>query len=143
MNLDLLTGRVFLRFSTGKKDDPTVVETDFPEINSAKAYLTANMRDFMLGFLDDFVNHKKHIIEAGNHIKQAKALEACVSALYDMHQKRQSLLTICTRVIAGWAFFVQIMPDPNNNSYQSSLHNLDFLKQFCENVVNRKFPIIN
>jgi hypothetical protein len=111
---------------------PTEVNRTFTDFESAKRHIEANQRDWLLGELDKFVNHKRHIIEGGNHGNQLAALKVVDSAIADFHTKQCSLRTICERVLKGIGWFEAILPVAQNPSHESSRLTLRELHTFCE-----------
>lgn len=101
----------------------------------AVAYLDKEARDWFLLCLENFVNHKKHIITDDTHPQWAN-LKTCELAL-EAYQKYQTN-KICFKFLRGYNHFVGILPHPNNNSFASSEHDLKELKNFCEDFLKFK-----
>lgn len=127
--LNLLNQEVEVDYSFSVKDEEKKKTEIFKDIYSANAYLETSMRIWFLQSLEDFINHKKHIIHAA-HQEQNDALSICLQA-YDKYDK-SALATIVPLFLTGFKWFVKILPSDKNPSYQSSLHNLMELKKFCE-----------
>lgn len=130
---DLLADKVLCSFSFAIKDQEVTTDKEFPNLGTCNAYLEKAGRDWFLGCLEDYVNHKKHIIESGNHQDQMPALETCMNAVAAYY--KMELKNIIPKFLNGRNWFVKILPSDNNPSYKNSLINLQELIQFCE-----KFP---
>jgi hypothetical protein len=140
MSHDMLNNKFEIEFTLIKGNENKTIIQRFNDRTSAELYLYANMRDFILGLLDDYVNHKKHIIEAGNHPNQIKPLAICTDALTRFHAGYKSLETIADQFIKGYNWFETILPAQQNPSYQSSIEALEIIKNFCLNVIAKKLP---
>ena len=133
-NHNLLTNTfdIVTQFALGNRPLKTV-HLSFNTKQDAEAYLLGDKRTWLIGCIEDYINHKKHIIEAGNGTEeQKKALTACLNFYNDIYTKALAIETICTRFIKGKAYFNAILPNQNNSSYASSLNNLTELINFCE-----------
>lgn len=137
---DLVNNKIELQFTLIKGEENKTITQRFNDRTSAEIYLYANMRDFLLGVLDDYVNHKKHIIEAGNHPNQIKPLAICTDALTRFHNGFKSLETIADQVLKGFEWFETILPAQQNPSYNSSVQALQTIKNFCLTVMAKKLP---
>jgi hypothetical protein len=107
----------------------------FSKPENAIAYIDKEARDWFLPHLENFVNHKKHIITE-KHPEQFKVLQTCENAL--LHYEKMATNTICSKFLAGFKYFEGILPHPHNNSYESSAAHLWELKKFCENFLKFK-----
>lgn len=115
------------------KREARVCPTTWETKDAAEKYLIGEQRDWLIQCLEDYIMHKKHIIEAGNGTEeQKKALTACLNFYNDIYTKALAIETICTRFIKGKAYFNAILPNQNNSSYAGSLNNLTELINFCE-----------
>ena len=141
-NQDLLTGGILVRYNFGLKDQVKEMRESFSGLQAARLYIYASARDWLLGALDDYTAHKKHIIEAGSHADQAQALKIVDNALADFHAQRQKLERICERTLKGSEWFYKILPVQSNPSYESSLKNLSEILAFCTQVNEKKFPVL-
>lgn len=137
---NILNNTTHLEFTINLNGEPKKIDQTFNNQISAQAFLYSNMRDYLLGILDDYVNHKKHIIESGNHPNQVKPLQICIDALDRFHRSRLSIETIADQFIKGFIWFEIILPAQQNPSYQSSLQNLIAIKNFCNTINNKKLP---
>lgn len=107
----------------------------FKSKQDAEAYLLSEQRDWLIQCLEDFIMHKKNIIEASQSStdEQKKALKICLDFYNQIHDKKLSIQTIAQRFIKGLEYFNAIMPNKNNSSYESSVNNLTELTNFCKN----------
>lgn len=135
---NLLNDQYRVQFVINIDGTPKMVDHEAPSFDKAKYYLIACARDYILGLLDDYVNHKAKIINSGNHRDQLPALQMVQNVLMDFHQKRVSLENICQRVLKGKDFFIKILPHPNNPSYKSSDANFNEIMNFCTKALNTK-----
>ena len=137
---NILTQKTELQFTVNINAEPKQITQTFAQKEAALAFLNSNMRDYLLGVLDDYVNHKKHIIQAGNHPNQLKPLQICEDALFRFHKNFLSLATIADQFLKGFEWFETILPAQQNPSYQSSLETLTYLKNFCTTIKNNQLP---
>lgn len=100
----------------------------FSSKDAGVAFVTREGRDWFLGQLEAYVNHKKHIITSA-HPEQEAALKVCENALE--HYFKWELPNIAEKFIGGFKYFQSILPHPRNAGYESSLHNLNELYKFC------------
>lgn len=135
---NLLENSFRVKFGFAAKEDYKEFERVFTHYSEAKNHVTGAARDWFLGVLDDYVNHKAKIIQAGNHEGQKKPLAMIQNVLLDFHQNRISLVNICQRVIKGQEFFKQILPHSNNKSYESSVENYDGIINYAHKILNTK-----
>lgn len=126
-----VTSEVIANISFKIKDEIQYVEKHFPDKDFAKNYILKSKKIWFLASLEDYINHKKMIIESSNTVpERAKALSVCINAYNDY--QNLGLDMIAKRFVTGKTFFEIILPNPNNNSYESSKHNLTELIAFCE-----------
>ena len=126
-----ITGEVNAQISFGITEDLETLEKPFPNVEFANAHIGKAKRDWFLFALEKFVNHKKQVIENSQpDANKQKALQVCLSVYNDFCVK--GLDTIAKRFLAGKAYFETILPNNNNNSYNSSKENLNELIKFCE-----------
>lgn len=130
---NLINNSVHVKYSFNIKDEIKTYTQTFADLQSANAYLTASARDWFLGTLENYINHKKHIIEAA-HLEKVNNLAICLNA-YEYYQKWQ-MQTICAKFLVGFKYFENILPNPNNNSYNSSVEALQGLKIVAEAFKN-------
>jgi hypothetical protein len=128
---------VTVSFTLPVDGQPTNVSRTFTDFESAKRHIEANQRDWLLGELDKFVNHKRHIIEGGNHGNQLAALKVVDNAIADFHARQRSLRTICECLLRGFNWFEEILPVAKNPSHQGSRENLAEIKNFCETFLKQ------
>lgn len=125
-----ITGRALVEIQFQMLAEPRALLHPFSSAEAAKQYIAHEKRDWLLGCLEAFVNHKKHIIEASNSEEKRKSLQVCLAAL-EKYQGRETK-NICEGFIKGFKYFEDILPNHNNGSYTSSIANLQELKRFCE-----------
>jgi hypothetical protein len=113
-----------------KRNDIKTFTATFENDAKANLYLEKAARDWFLGCLDNWVKHKEIIICAANHHHQLSALQICKQACD--HYQKQALKTICSKFLNGYNWFVKILPNHLNPSYQTSLEDLLQLQTFCE-----------
>jgi hypothetical protein len=132
--LDCLSGKVNVKYEFGFKEETAKKHTTFANLVSANAYLDASARDWFLGAIEIYINHKKHIIEAA-HPEQTPALKICLQA-YD-HYCKMSIDTIAEKFVKGYDWFIKILPSDSNPSYKTSLGDLNELKLFCDSHLKK------
>lgn len=125
-----ITNEVFIQFSFALKEELKAMEKFFPTKQFALTYIESEKRSWLLIALEDFVLHKKHIIENGNNEDQKKALQICLNALIAYEKK--STENICQLLLKGVKYFEAILPNPNNPSHKSSIDNLNEIIKFCQ-----------
>ena len=126
-----ITGEVMAQLSFGLKEAVQTFEKFFPDREFAKNYILKAKKDWFLMALEDYILHKKKIIESTPpNAERQKALAVCLNAYHDYNTL--GLEMIAKRFVTGITFFEIILPSPNNNSYESSKHNLNELITFCE-----------
>jgi len=135
LNHDLLHKSYHLEYCFAIGSELKKTEVTFTDKETLSHYLYNSQRDWLLACLENFVNHKKHIIESGKHDSQKLALQGWVLCLEDIHNKKQHLKTVCDRTIKGYLFLLQLLPAKENPSYQNSLINLQEIKKFCDNYL--------
>ncbi len=128
-----LTGQVFSQISfNGSPHDKT-----FPSVEYAKNFLQKSKKDWFLQSLEDFVNHKKLIINNSQvSPEKQKALQVCIEA-YNTYCNK-SLEAITSGFLRGKKYFEAILPHTSNDSHESSLNNLNELIKFCETESNKE-----
>jgi len=115
------------------KREARVCPTTWETKDAAEKYLIGEQRDWLIQCLEDYIMHKKHIIEAGQPTEdQKKSFIICKNFYDEIYAKSLSIQTIATRFLKGLQYFTNILPSSNNASYQSSLHNLNELTTFCK-----------
>lgn len=124
-----ISGACLAEVSFKMKDEPRTFLHPLSSVDSAVAYLDKEARDWFLPCLENFVNHKKHIISTEQH-PQWKNLQTCQMAL--QHYEKYETNKICHKFLIGYTHFVGILPHPHNDSFESSEHDLKELKTFCE-----------
>lgn len=130
--VDAIKGSVMLEasFSLGKDGGKIVCyHKVFTSVENAIGYIENERRDWFLQAIEDYIHHKRHIINATGNAEEKQALLVCLQA-YD-HYCKKSLETCCAAFIKGFTWFEKILPNPKNQSFESSLHNLNELKKFC------------
>lgn len=139
--MDMFTGQVSARYSFTAKDgaEHKNFENTFASPQAARAYLSGLRRDLLLQWLDDYVNHKQHIIVSGQHTQQDAPLQRCIDGLKYFHANNSDLYTICRMFLKAYPVFEAILPHPNNASHQSSRERLEQLKRFCEACQREKW----
>lgn len=131
---NMLTQQVHVKYSFQLHEGLKEIKETYANIYTANAELNKHMRDWILAALEDYIKHKKHIIESAPRPDQAADLLICINALISFEGK--SLETIMQRFMKGFDYFIRILPADTNPSYQSSIANLAQLKLFC--VTNLK-----
>jgi hypothetical protein len=104
--------------------------------DTALAYVDKEARDWFFGVLEDYVNHKRHIIEAGKHENQLKPLQICKEALSGFEKLATN--KCCHHFLRGFDHFKAILPSPNNPSYEGSCLALEEMKKFCTEFLKFK-----
>lgn len=137
--LDILTKQVSAKYSFSMDDERKHFETTYPNLQAAQSQLRQAAKDWVLGALDQYVNHKKHIIEAYNSKLQNDALKAIKTVLTSFHAPGVSLQTICQRFLNGIEYFKIILPSESNPSFLSSRENLEQITLFCNTFSNFNF----
>lgn len=125
-----ITGEVIAQISFSLGDQSDACEKLFPTQQFANDYIYKAKRDWFLIALENFVMHKKQIIEANADATKQKALQVCLNAYNDFCNK--GLETITKRFLDGKKYFDAILPHSNNASHQSSIETLNELIKFCE-----------
>jgi len=131
-----ITGSVFVEVSFQINEDLKVLLYPFSNADNANAYLRKEKRDWLLGCLEKFVQHKRHIIEVSNSEEKKKELTVCLDAL--IAYEKMETETICKKFVNGIKYFQSILPGPQNGSYQNSIDNLNEIKKFCETELTQK-----
>lgn len=128
-----ITGRALVEVQFQMLEEPRACLHPFSSAEAATQYIEREARDWLLGCLEAYVQHKKHIIEVSTSEEKRKELQVCLQAL----EKYQGYATetVCQKFLAGFKYFEAILPNPNNKSYQSSAQNLHEIKTFCEQKV--------
>lgn len=136
----LISGHVLAEVSFSISGPLKAYLHPFSNIETATAYLAKEKRDWLLPCLENFVQHKRHIIEAQPQTAQAviESLRICTEAL--LKYQDMATETICTKFLKGFAHFQNILPYEGNPSYQSSVENLRELKKFCETELKPLTP---
>ena len=138
---NFLTGKIDLITYFGhSKREPRVTPTVWQTKEAAEKYLYSEQRDWLIQCLEDFIMHKKHIIQASNDTECKTALQHCINFYDEIHSKSLALETICQRVMKGANSFEKIVPNSNNGSYQTSVRNLTEITSFCRLILTTKQP---
>ena len=99
--------------------------------DAAMSYLDGEARGWFFGALEKYVNHKFHIFNTNDHKEQLANLQTCKDAI--IAWEKLATNTVCQRFIQkGYSLFISVLPHPHNVSYESSQHDLNELKAFCE-----------
>lgn len=127
-----ITGNAMAEISMSQNDELKCHLHTFKSKENALAYLEGEKRDWFLFCVENYVNHKKKIIEASGNTNQTitASLKLCDDALKVYFTK--GVKTIAKSFVNGFKHFENILPSHNNPSYESSIHNLTELKKFCD-----------
>ena len=133
---DTITGGAMACFSFAQSKEERYTEKTFESIDIARQYIYSTKKDWLLNCIEAFVLHKKRIWE---NIPTATQQNNCVRICLDTYNEfaGQSLEKICRRVLKGQQFYENILPNPNNDSRQSSVENLKEIIAFCKNEVEQ------
>ncbi len=126
-------GEIMAQISFALKGKDVAHEKFFPSKEFAKAYIDKEARQWFLQALEDYINHKKQIINA-SHPEQLEAVNKCWAAYVSF--EGYSIEKIITQFNKGYVWFEKILPHPNNASHQSSFLTLQELKTFCSTYLN-------
>lgn len=132
---DKLSGSCLVEVSYGTKNGKRAFLHPFSSADIAATYIDGEARDWFMGVLEDYVHHKKHIIKEDNR-EQFGELTICLNALQSFEGK--AIQTLAERFIKGYTHFMAILPNPNNDSHQSSVNALKQLKDFAESFLKYK-----
>jgi hypothetical protein len=128
-----LTGKCLVEVQFKGTNSPMerLVSREFENVDKGKLYINSEARSWFLFALENYIGHKKHIINSStDNATQKSSLLICENAL--AHYENWPLQKICTKFIGGFSHFLGILPYPHNESYQSSQNDLKELKLFCE-----------
>lgn len=129
-NLDLLTQNVKVDYSFCIGTEQKTISMEFENLYSYQKYINGSKRDWFLGCLENWVNHKKHIIEGGKHQEQIPALNICNQALN--HYQKIETDKIFKLFLKGFSYFEKLLPNPQNHSFETSQQDLQKLKSFAK-----------
>lgn len=125
-----ITHQVLVSITFQLGDEKKAFLHPMPNMAFAKTYLDKEARDWFLPALEKFIHHKSHIITTEQH-PNWKQLQTCKQA-FEAYQG-WATAKICEKFLNGYEnFFKAILPHPHNDSYESSVHDLNELKKFCE-----------
>lgn len=127
--VDMFDGSVLASITFKHKAEEKAYIRPMPSLRFAFAYIDGEARDWFMGALEDYVNHKSFIINENNK-EQFKELQLCRDAY--VRFEKLALKKVCEQFLKGYNHFANILPNPNNDSHQSSAENLQQLKGFCE-----------
>lgn len=133
--VDKITGKCLAEVSFTNKTGSKAFLHPLTNLNNAVAYVDKEARDWFLPVMEDFVNHKKHIITEDNK-EQFTELKWCDNALIAC--ENYTTENICERFLKGFAHFKNILPNPNNTSYETSCKALEEMKIFAEGFLKFK-----
>jgi|GEM_PF-6824918 len=124
------TGVARLVFSMSLDNIEKHHEKDCATVEHAEAYLSSTKRTWLLNCIEKFVAHKKNIWQNGSHPEQMNNCRIC----YDTYSNffDQPLKKICERILKGQKYYEAILPNQNNDSYESSQANLNMIINFCK-----------
>lgn len=125
--------KVVVEYSFGVDQQEHSKTETFPTIKAAREYIGKSARDWFMGSLESFINHKRHIIEAGNHSEQTEPLKKAWE-LYLSFEKLP-VYAAANNFLLNHKTFLAILPVTENKSYESSRKNLDELASFCQSIV--------
>jgi hypothetical protein len=126
-----VTGQVVAKVSFCINEGIKEYEKLFPSNEAAQTFLKKERRDWFLTALEKYIQNKKQIIESATpDATKQKALQVCLTS-YDSYLPI-GINTIAERFLKGKQYYEAILPNPNNNSYESSQNNLNELIKFCE-----------
>ena len=127
------TGAVIAERSFAMQHNELLVvnNSPFSNLENAKAYIGKEKKDWLLPVLETWLNHKKHIIEtsAASTQVQKDNLKKCLDRMNEF--QTQTIQAIAGRILKGQAVFVSLLPNSTNNSYQSSVNDLNEIIKFC------------
>jgi hypothetical protein len=126
-----LTGNAVIEYSFSLTDEHHTFCRPLATRENAVAWLREEQETWLRAALEKYVNHKRHLIPDNSPKKEA--LKTCIQAT----EKYQgyTLVNICSGFIRGRKCFEEILPGPDNASYESSLKNLNELTSYCERIV--------
>lgn len=92
--------------------------------------------------INKFVKHSDVIYKKSPNINQKThemidKIQQVKDCLHDLNAFT-NLLTICKRIFLLRKKFYEILPNPNNNSYESSLERLNDILTFCSLYIRSK-----
>jgi hypothetical protein len=100
-------------------------------VDLAQTYLQAIDRTWIVQTFEDWLNHKKHIIDAYPQPQKAEVFKEVWSGYSDMVQNAQSLEKICNRILKGRDKIKFLLPSTENKSFESSNQALEEIFSFC------------
>lgn len=103
---------------------------------SAKNFLRKEMTGYILCKLENYIVHKKNIIENPpyrnkSHIPKEEALKECLAYLKYAAEK-QDLYETCKWGVLRQQYLEKILPSENNPSYTNSKKDLEEIIDFCK-----------
>lgn len=111
----------------------------FPKKYSADKWLEQSKKDYFTLKIQNYLYHKKHIIEAGPGHKSHAAKKQALSELYRFLEwacTKASLPEICKWCLNMNNQFTQVLPSATNPSYNSSMEALNEIIAFAKLHVN-------
>lgn len=133
-----ITGAVLTEVSFSLNDELKCHVRPFSNMTNAKTILEQEKREWILGAVEKYVNHKKHIIDANGTESQRKSLQLCYQGLD--HYQKVSTQKIAASILKGINHFIAILPVGTNPSYESSCQNLEEIKKFCNAELQQPQP---
>ncbi len=135
-----LTGSTVVEASFAfEGEDPKIIKQEFQTERVAFAYLRQEAHRWFYNCLRDYVAHKSHIIKANQNrvqLEYLKAAEAFVSKVKELH-----VFEAVVRFNKQIDVFTAILPNSNNDSYNSSKSNLQALISFAQRFFSLKLNI--
>lgn len=104
---------------------------------SATNYLAAVRRKWFMDAFENWINHKRHIIEASSSQEKREVLNTISAGYQKMITAAWALPRIAEAMLKGKAKIEYLLPNPENKSYESSQRNLQEIFLFCANEVNQ------
>ncbi len=138
---DQVTDAVEIRVAVQLKPTSEIKEDGgmFPKKYSGDRWLEQAKKDYITLKIQNYLYHKKHIIEAGPGHKSHAAKKQALSELYRFLEwacTKASLPEICKWCINMNNQFALVLPSTTNPSYDSSMEALNEITEFAKLHVN-------
>ncbi len=130
------THRVLIQMDL--KNKRVIDDNVFDSPEKARQYLLNTMLSWLRCSFENWVHHKKHIIEANGGHKNANTMQAlgrCI-AFYSWAATEPMIDRIAKYALTIKPHLYAILPHPNNSSYANALQQLDELLAWCTDFIN-------